>query len=105
LYAILRSIPNKLGGVIALATALVILILPPFTFTSNKIGSRFNPSSQILFWFIVASWLILTWIGARPVEEPYVLIGQIATIMYFSYFLIIPVSSILWDDLVKPKKP
>jgi len=103
LYAILRSIPNKIGGAIALVAALFILILPPFTFTSNKIGSRFNPVSQCLFWIIRASWLILTWIGARPVEEPFVLIGQVATIIYFLYFILNPVSTILWDKLISPK--
>nr|QUJ10054.1 cytochrome b [Tubifex tubifex] len=103
LYAILRSIPNKLGGVIALAMALVILAVPAFTFTSNKIGSQFNPLSQSLFWFMVASWLILTWIGARPVEEPYVMIGQVATFIYFSYFLLNPMITYMWDSLLKSK--
>jgi len=102
LYAILRAIPNKLGGVIALAAALIILVLPPFTFTSNKIGSRFNPISQFLFWTMVGSWLILTWIGARPVEEPYVLIGQIATVVYFTYFILNPICIQLWDKLITP---
>lgn len=103
LYAILRSIPNKLGGVVALAIALIILILPPFTFFRNKIGRQFNPLSQILFWFIIASLLILTWIGARPVEEPYVIIGQCATILYFRYFILNPIFILLWDRLLKTR--
>lgn len=102
LYAILRAIPRKLGGVIALAGALIILILPPFTFTRNKVGLEFNPVAQIIFWVIVASWLILTWIGIRPVEEPYVFIGQIATLTYFAYFLINPVITLLWDKAISP---
>lgn len=103
LYAILRSIPNKLGGVIALAIALVILIIPAFTFSRNKIGSQFNPLSQFIFWTIVASWIILTWIGARPVEEPFVIIGQVATLIYFAYFLINPILTYSWDNLLKTK--
>lgn len=102
LYAILRAIPRKLGGVIALAGALIILILPPFTFTRNKVGLEFNPVAQIIFWVIVASWLILTWIGIRPVEEPYVFIGQIATLTYFAYFLINPLVTLLWDKAISP---
>jgi len=102
LYAILRSVPNKLGGAVALAIALIILILPPFTFFRNKVGSRFNPTTQILFWCISSSWLILTWIGSCPVEEPYVIIGQLATTIYFTYFIINPLITIIWDSLIKP---
>jgi len=102
LYAILRSIPNKLGGVLALAGALIILMIPPFTFIWAKIGTRFYPLNQLIFWLISRSWLILTWIGARPVEDPYVLIGQLATIVYFSYFIVNPLIHKIWDDLIKP---
>jgi ubiquinol-cytochrome c reductase cytochrome b subunit len=102
LYAILRSIPNKLGGVIALAAALLILLIPPFTITWNKTGSSFYPFSQILFWLIIRSWWILTWIGARPVEDPYIIIGQLATVTFFFYFLFNPVSCLIWDSLTRP---
>jgi ubiquinol-cytochrome c reductase cytochrome b subunit len=80
----------------------VILIIPPFTFIWTKIGTRFYPLNQLIFWLISRSWLILTWIGARPVEDPYVLIGQLATIIYFSYFIINPLTHKIWDDLIKP---
>jgi len=102
LYAILRSIPNKLGGVIALARALLILFIPPFCHTSNKIRLRFYPLNQFIFWCLVRSWLILTWIGIRPVEEPYILIGQLASIIFFLYFIFTPFLSYTWDKLIKP---
>lgn len=101
LYAILRSIPNKLGGVIALAIALLIILLPPFTSPWDKIGTSFYPLNQFLFWVIIRSWVILTWIGARPVEAPYIVIGQLATIIYFLYFILNPLTHLLWDKLIK----
>lgn len=102
LYAILRSIPRKLGGVVALIIALVILILPPFCHWRNKTSLSWYPFTQIIFWTLVASWLILTWIGARPVEDPYITVGQVSTLIFFLYFIIRPLSMYLWDKLIKP---
>lgn len=99
-YAILRSIPNKLGGVIALVISILILIILPFTFNKKIQGIQFYPLNQILFWFIVRTVLLLTWIGARPVEDPFIIIGQLLTILYFSYFIINPLISKLWDKLI-----
>jgi ubiquinol-cytochrome c reductase cytochrome b subunit len=79
-YAILRSIPNKLGGVIALA--LSVLLLYTFPFICNKTQSLLKPP-KIFFFMFVFSRLILTWIGGNPVEQPYIIIGQIFTILYF----------------------
>lgn len=101
LYAILRSIPNKLGGVIALAIALIILFLPPFYYYANKTSLSLYPINQILFWFIIAAWLLLTWIGRCPVEAPYVLIGQAATAVYFIYFILSPPLIYLNDNLLQ----
>jgi len=99
-YAILRSIPNKLGGVIALFAALVILFILPFSSTANKRGIRFYPISQFLFWSLVTSWIVLTWIGGRPVEDPYIIIGQIFTCLYFRFYILNPLSTIIWDELI-----
>ena len=100
-YAILRSIPNKLGGVLALFAALLILFTLPITKTNKKRGLSFYPINQLLFWSLVSSWLILTWIGGRPVEDPYILIGQIFTSWYFIFYLINPLTSWYWDHIIK----
>jgi len=100
-YAILRSIPNKLGGVIALVFSVAIIIILPFTHLSNFQRLTFYPLNQILFWFIISFILLLTWIGARPVEPPYVITGQIITILYFLFFIINPLLSIKWDNFLK----
>jgi ubiquinol-cytochrome c reductase cytochrome b subunit len=100
-YAILRSIPNKLGGVLALFLALIILFFLPLTSNPNKKGIIFYPINQILFWTLVASWIILTWIGGRPVEDPYIIIGQTFTILYFIFYIINPTISYQWDSLLK----
>jgi len=100
-YAILRSIPNKLGGVLALFASLLILFILPITSNNNKQGMSFYPISQLLFWSLVASWAILTWIGGRPVEDPYITIGQVFTILYFSFYLFNPLSTYVWDNLLK----
>nr|YP_009045271.1 cytochrome b [Lexias dirtea]AHA03622.1 cytochrome b [Lexias dirtea] len=99
-YAILRSIPNKLGGVIALVMSILILIILPFTFNKKIQGIQFYPLNQILFWFMVTTIILLTWIGARSVEAPYIITGQLLTLIYFSYFIIIPIVSKFWDKLI-----
>nr|WMQ78054.1 cytochrome b [Cymatophoropsis trimaculata] len=99
-YAILRSIPNKLGGVIALIMSILILIILPFTFNKKIQGIQFYPINQILFWLLVSIIILLTWIGARPVEDPYIIVGQLLTIFYFSYFIINPFINKYWDNLI-----
>nr|QGU84918.1 cytochrome b [Gibbovalva kobusi] len=100
-YAILRSIPNKLGGVIALFMSIMILMILPFSNKSKKIQNiSFYPINQILFWTLITSIILLTWIGARPVEEPYIITSQILTVIYFSYYLINPMMSKMWDNII-----
>nr|YP_009312775.1 cytochrome b [Ducetia japonica]AOV63737.1 cytochrome b [Ducetia japonica] len=100
-YAILRSIPNKLGGVIALVLSIAILMILPF-YNKNKFrGIQFYPFNQIMFWSMVSIVILLTWIGARPVEDPYILTGQILTVLYFLYYLLNPIILSLWDMLIK----
>nr|YP_009498524.1 cytochrome b [Caridina multidentata]AWK60837.1 cytochrome b [Caridina multidentata] len=99
-YAILRSIPNKLGGVIALAMSVAILFILPFTHKAKFRSLTFYPLNQVMFWGMVATVVLLTWIGARPVEDPYIITGQILTVVYFSFYMINPISLIIWDKLL-----
>nr|QWQ55662.1 cytochrome b [Zichya tenggerensis] len=99
-YAILRSIPNKLGGVIALVMSIAILFILPFSSNSKFRGTQFYPINQIFFWSLVSIVILLTWIGARPVEDPYILTGQILTVLYFSYYILNPVIIFVWDKLM-----
>lgn len=101
IYAILRSIPNKLGGVVALFAAIVVIFIIPITTVSNKRSLRFYPINQLIFWILVTSWGVLTWIGGRPVEDPYITIGQTFTSVYFMYFIFNPLLINIWDNINK----
>lgn len=99
-YAILRSIPNKLGGVVALIISIIILFTLPLTHKRKFRGIQFYPTNKSIFWFILTITLLLTWIGARPVEEPYLTLGQILTVLYFAYFIIAPITLKWWDSKI-----
>lgn len=98
-YTILRSIPNKLGGVIALIISILILIIKPFLKLNIFQSLKFYPVNQIIFWIFINNILILTWLGSQPVEAPFILIGQFITISYFLYYLINPIIIKKWDQI------
>nr|QWQ49858.1 cytochrome b [Craspedacusta sowerbii] len=99
-YAILRAIPNKLGGVIALVASIVILMAPVLVHTSQLRGLAFRPIGKLAFWMFSANFVLLTWIGSKPVEEPFITIGQFSSVFYFTYFLVlIPALGILENHL------
>lgn len=100
-YAILRSIPNKLLGVIAMFSALLIIITLAFTDLGKLRGLAFRPLSRLAFWAFVANFLILMILGAKHVESPFIELGQLSTAFYFSYFLIVvPFTSVLENVLI-----
>uniref|UniRef100_A0A7S6ZPS6 Cytochrome b n=1 Tax=Dermestes lardarius TaxID=219542 RepID=A0A7S6ZPS6_DERLA len=99
-YAILRSIPNKLGGVIALVMSIAILFILPITNKKKFLSNQFYPINKILFWMMVSIILLLTWIGAQPVEDPYIFIGQTLTILYFLYYMLNPMLFLTWDKIL-----
>nr|ALJ78661.1 cytochrome b [Amolops tuberodepressus] len=101
-YAILRSIPNKLGGVLALLLSIMVLFLMPLTHTSKLRSLTFRPLAKASFWALIATTAVLTWIGGQPVEDPFVTIGQIASGLYFVIFaLLVPSLGLLENKLLK----
>jgi len=88
-YAILRSIPNKLLGVLALFAAVLVLLVLPFVNTSEVRSSLYRPIHQKLFWLLVADYILLGYLGQQVPESPFIEIGQIASVYYFAYFLVI----------------
>jgi ubiquinol-cytochrome c reductase cytochrome b subunit len=101
-YAILRSIPDKLGGVVAMVSAILVLLLLPIINTSKIRSSKFRPIFGIAYWFLVSDFLILGWIGQKPVETPYIEIGMGATVFYFVFFLVlIPLIGIIESAMVQ----
>nr|AXS65559.1 cytochrome b [Curculionoidea sp. 23 KM-2017] len=99
-YAILRSIPNKLGGVLALVMSIAILYFMPFINLKKNSNNHFYPMNKFMFWSLISIFILLTWIGARPVEDPYIFTGQSLTLIYFSYFIISPLINKLWDKIL-----
>jgi len=88
-YAILRAIPSKIGGVIAMFGALIILLPLAYLNTYNYRSNNYRPILQIVFWLFVFNFIFLMWLGGKPIHEPYIILGQISTLIYFSYFFIL----------------
>nr|APA19193.1 cytochrome b [Parvasolenaia rivularis] len=103
-YAILRAIPNKMGGVLALAFSILILLMMPSMHFNKMRGMTFYPWSQPIFWTLVATFMLLTWLGHMPTEPPLVLMSQLATMAYFFLVLTLPMSGTMWDLLVYTTK-
>lgn len=101
-YAILRSIPDKLGGVVAMISAILVLLLLPVLNTSKIRSSKFRPLFALSYWFLVSDFIILGWIGQKPVESPYIEIGMGATVFYFFFLLVlVPVIGIVEQKLIE----
>jgi len=103
-YAILRSIPDKLGGVVAMIGAVLILLVLPILNTSTIRSSKFRPIFRFFYWFLVSDFLLLGWIGQKPVESPFIEIGIGCTIFYFLFFIVlIPIIGIIENYLIQLK--
>lgn len=103
-YAILRSIPDKLGGVLAMFSSLIVLFLIPFLNTSDIKSTNFRPLFKIFYWLTVTNFLLLGWLGQKPVTDIYIIAGQFATAFYFLFFLfLIPILGILESILANFK--
>ena len=101
-YAILRSIPDKVGGVAAMGGSLLILFAVPFINTSRVKSTNYRPIFKICYWLLVTDFIILTWVGQKPVKNTYILIGQVATGYYFLFFIfLIPVVGIIENKLLE----
>nr|UWM10890.1 cytochrome b [Cuneopsis celtiformis] len=99
-YAILRAIPNKIGGVIALMMSILVLMLMPFIHIDKIRSVSFYPLNQLLFWFLVPCFLLLTWLGKMPTEMPLTMLSQVLTLIYFLLILLIPTAGICWDFVI-----
>ena len=100
-YAILRSIPNKIMGVVCMLSAILVIMLLPFTDLGRSKGLQFRPLNKIAFYIFVANFLVLMQLGAKHVESPFIEFGQISTVLYFAHFiLIVPVLSIIENTLI-----
>nr|UBD07376.1 cytochrome b [Synapturanus sp. MZUSP 159223] len=100
-YSILRSIPNKLGGVLMLLSSILILLLIPIINTSKQRSTMFRPLTKALFWLMISNFMILTWIGGQPVEDPFITLNQMSSFMYFFLFILaLPITAMMENKLL-----
>jgi len=100
-YAILRAVPDKLGGVVLMLAAILILFVIPWLDTSKVRSSTFRPIYKQFFWILVADCFVLGWVGANPPEGNFILIGRLSTAYYFAHFIII-MPIVGWLEKPKP---
>nr|WIL10235.1 cytochrome b [Stenocladius sp. 2 XYG-2023a] len=98
-YSILRSIPNKLGGVIALMMS-IMMLMTMMTYKKKMQSNSFYPINKMLFWIFTMTFVMLTLMGMKPVKEPFTLTSQMLTIMYFSFFMLNNMTKMLWDNIM-----
>uniref|UniRef100_UPI0030027317 cytochrome b n=1 Tax=Cocconeiopsis kantsiensis TaxID=3082010 RepID=UPI0030027317 len=103
-YAILRSIPHKAGGIVAMLGAILVLLIIPFNNTSEVRNTTYRPLFKVFFWLFLSDFALLMWVGQKPVRDSFILLGQIATVYYFAFFLIlIPAVGVIESKLVHYK--
>nr|YP_003289014.1 cytochrome b [Causus defilippii]ACY09607.1 cytochrome b [Causus defilippii] len=100
-YGILRSIPNKLGGTLALIMSITVLLSSPFTHTSLTRSMKFRPLTQLMFWTFIVTFITITWAATKPVEPPFTSIGQLTSMMYFLFFISQPLLGLLENKISK----
>nr|YP_010383225.1 cytochrome b [Cerion watlingense]UEQ12604.1 cytochrome b [Cerion watlingense] len=100
-YAILRSIPSKLGGVVALGMSVIIFYFFPVSMSRYSVSACTNPIYQILFWSFLSVFMLLTWLGSCPIEEPYLTLSKPLALLYFVILMMLPLSSSLWVWLMR----
>ena len=103
-YAILRSIPHKAAGIVAMGGAILILLVIPYTYTGYIRNTTYRPLFKVFYWLLVADFITLMWVGQAPITDPFILLGQVASVYYFSFFIfIIPIIGIIETKLVNYK--
>ncbi len=103
-YAVLRAIPSKLGGVIAMFSSVLILLFVPWLDTSRVRSAKYRPYYKIAFWFFVFTCVALGWLGSKPAEQPYVFWAQFFTFAYFAFFLVaLPVLGLIETPRTLPR--
>ena len=103
-YAILRSIPHKAAGIVAMVGSILIMLLIPFTYTGYTRNTTYRPLFKLFYWLLVADFITLMWVGQAPITDPFIALGQVASIYYFSFFLfLIPLIGVIENNLVNYK--